>query len=61
MMEINPAQMVEQATADTAEETASRLVQLLGDPQMPEAMRDDIRMRLADLYRRFPLDSEEDS
>lgn len=59
MKEMNPAQMVERATPDTAEEIAGRLVQLLSDPEMPEAMREDIRSRLADLYRRFPLVAEE--
>jgi hypothetical protein len=48
-----PAEMVWEATPETAPRVASQLNRMLMDPNMPEPMRDDIRSRLSDLGRRF--------
>lgn len=51
---LNPAQLVVTATAENAARRAELLEELLLDPAMPRAMREDTRMRLTDLTRRFP-------
>jgi hypothetical protein len=49
-----PGALVEHANVDTAAEIADLLVELLSEDDVPEAMREDTRSRLADLYHRFP-------
>jgi len=54
LIEIVPARMVAEASEQTAALIADQLVALLTEPAMPDEMREEIRARLADLYRRFP-------
>jgi len=53
--EIVPARMVAEATEQTAARIADQLLALLTEPAMPDEMREEIRARIADLYRRFPV------
>jgi hypothetical protein len=48
-----PAAMVDNATPASAQEIADILVEMLSDEALPEAMRRDMRARLATLYHRF--------
>lgn len=52
-----PATIVENATAETWQEAAAHLLDMLGDEQMPEPMRRDIRARLGTLTHRFTDDA----
>jgi hypothetical protein len=54
IVEICPADMVEQATEITAAEIYELLKVLTLQETIPEDMREDTRMRMIDLIRRFP-------
>ena len=52
-LELCPALLVDQATADNAGEVTEMISEMLAD-DLPEEMHEDLRGRLSDLARRFP-------
>ncbi len=55
MADLAPALIAEQAsTPEEARQAAGLLTEMLCDPDMPEAMRADLRRRLVSLQRSWP-------
>jgi len=52
--EFYPVLLVEQASEDTAQDLANFLHICLSQEVLPESIREDIKMRILDLYQRFP-------